>query len=91
MVHFTLGPEGKTQLTAFLKKNKVKYYELRGENFADDIRIISIIFLAIAKSGQAFGCVTHFSASQHIESFAIPNDVSDFEDQVNRMKFAVYH
>ncbi len=32
MVHFTLGTEGKTQLTAFLKKNMVKYYELRGEN-----------------------------------------------------------
>ena len=32
MVHFTLGPEGKTQLSAFLKKHNVKYYELRGEN-----------------------------------------------------------
>ncbi len=32
MIHFTLGPTGKTQLTAFLSKNDINYVELRGED-----------------------------------------------------------
>ena len=32
MVHFTIGPEGKTQLTAFLRKNNITFYELKGDD-----------------------------------------------------------
>lgn len=30
MVHFTVGGEGKKQLSSFLQLNQIKYYELRG-------------------------------------------------------------
>ncbi len=36
MIHFTLGPTGKTHLTAFLSKNDVNYVELRGEDNDSD-------------------------------------------------------
>ena len=32
MIHFSVGPEGKTQLSAFFRKHDIPFYELRGDS-----------------------------------------------------------